>query len=260
MEAGHAGILGIVQNRRDGRRAAFFGRAGGLHRVGEQAVANISRRGIHFETGANGFRTGSVVAHELNEAVGDFFPHAAVDELLFCPAEFGEFGEDASAAERGEQVGGVADGGIRGEAGKAVGAAAFQAESELRKRRGLAFRFVGFDKTEEGFANGLRKHCRFGSAFLLFENQNRFAAIRVAALDLLEEDGNLRVLATEAKNRGASNVGMMNVACEQATEIVRVFASAAAAAFVHKKFDSVDVAKEFRRRRSRLHRVEGESL
>src|SRR5690348_10244983 len=112
----------------------------------------------------------------------------------------------------------MTDGGIRGEAGKTIGAAALQAEGKLRKRGGLAFDFVGLDETEKGFANGLRNHRGFGSALLLLEDEQRLAEMGVTALDLLEEDRNLRVLAAKAENRGPHNVGMMDVAGQQATE------------------------------------------
>src|SRR5205085_12070887 len=79
MESGLAGIFGVVENRRDGRRSAFLCSTGRFHRVGKQTVANVSRRRIHFEAGANGLCPSSVVAHELDEAICNLLPNTAVD-------------------------------------------------------------------------------------------------------------------------------------------------------------------------------------
>src|SRR6266568_4698313 len=151
----------------------------------------------------------------------------------------------------------MTDGGIRGEAGKTVGAATLEAEGKLRKGGGLAFDFVSFDETEKGFADGLRNHGGFRSALLLLEDEKRLVEMTVPTLDLLEQNWNLRVLAAEAENRGARNVGMMDVAGEQAAESVGIFTRAAAAAFVHQEFNAVNVSKHSRRRCSGLRRIEG---
>src|SRR5207237_6447809 len=115
IEASLARIFRIIQHGGDGRGSAFFCRAGRLHRVGEKSVADISGRGIHFESGANGLGASGVVAHELDESVGYFLSNAAVDQFLFHSAQLGKLGENSPTAQRGEQVGGVTDGRIRSE-------------------------------------------------------------------------------------------------------------------------------------------------
>ena len=57
----------------------------------------------------------------------------------------------------------------------------------------------------------------------------------------LAKDRHLCVLAAQAQNRGARNVGMMNVTRDQAAEIIGIFARAAAAAFVHQEFDAINI-------------------
>src|ERR1700682_5777666 len=106
-----------------------------------------------------------------------------------------------------------------------------------------ALGFVDFDQAKKRLANRLRDHGRFGGALLLLENKKRLAEVCVAALDCFLQDGHLRMLASEAQNRSAGNVGMMNVAGQQPAQICRVLMRAAAAAFVHEKFYAVDVAK-----------------
>jgi len=54
---------------------------------------------------------------------------AAIDELLFHSAQLGKFRENCSATQSGQQVGGVSDGGIRRDAGEAVGSSALQADT-----------------------------------------------------------------------------------------------------------------------------------
>jgi len=57
-----------------------------------------------------------IIAHELHEAVRDFFTDATIDQLLLGTAEFGEFGKNSLPTERDDEVSGVSDGGVRGEA------------------------------------------------------------------------------------------------------------------------------------------------
>ena len=82
----------------------------------------------------------------------------------------------------------------------------------------------------------------------------------VAALDLLLQDLDLGMLASQAENRGACHIRMMDVAGEQAAEIVGVFARAAAAAFVQQEFDAIHITKHSGRGFSRLHFAEGQAL
>ena len=88
------------------------------------------------------------------------------------------------------------------------------------------------DHPQKSLADGAAQHCRFGSALLLFKNQDRFFKMRIAALDFFEQHGNLRVLAAKAQDRGSRNIRMMNVARQKAAKISGVFMRAAAAGFV----------------------------
>ncbi len=151
--------------------------------------------------------------------MGDFFTDTAIDEFLLDAAKFGKFGENSLPAKSDEEIGGVADRGVGGEAGETVGTAAFEAEGELRQGRGLTDGFVCFDEPQKGFPDGFRKHGRFGSAFLLLEDEKRLAEMRIATLYLFEQIGDLRMLTAQAENGCAGYVGMMNVTGEQAAEI-----------------------------------------
>ena len=60
----------------------------------------------------------------------------------------------------------------------------------------------------------------------------------------------MRVLAAEAEDGGSRDVGMIDVPGQQAAKIVRIFARAAAAAFVRQEFDAVHIWKKPRRLRT----------
>src|SRR5215467_4622056 len=154
----------------------------------------------------------------------------------------------------------MTDGGIGGKAGKTVRAAALQSESKVREGSGLALGVVGFDETEKSLADGLGNHRGFGSALLLLEDEQRLAEMGVAALDMLEEDRDLRMLAAEAENGSTSDVRMVNITGKQAAEITGILARAAATAFMHQKLYSVHIAKDPGRWLSRLHLTKGERL
>src|SRR5271157_225355 len=102
----------------------------------------------------------------------------------------------------------------------------------MRQGRWLSDGFVCLGEPEKSFADGFGKHGGFGSAFLLLEDQERFAEMGIAAPYFLEQNGDLSVLATQTEDGCASYVGMVNVTGEQGTEIVGILVSAAAAPFV----------------------------
>jgi hypothetical protein len=81
----------------------------------------------------------------LDEAIahGRFF--AAIDKLLFNSAQLWKLRENSSAAQSGDQIGGVSDGGIRGDTGESVGSSTLQPYTQIGKRGGSALSFVGFD-------------------------------------------------------------------------------------------------------------------
>src|SRR5277367_1169459 len=139
----------------------------------------------------------------MDQAVGDFGAGAAIDEILFDAAEFRKFREDGAAAERCENIGSVTDGGIGGEAGKTVRAAAFQAYTQTGKRSGGALRFVSLHQAEKRAANCFAEHGGFGSAVLLFDDDEGFIKMGIPLAQLLAEYRDLGVLAAETENRGA---------------------------------------------------------
>jgi len=54
----------------------------------------------------------------------------------------------------------------------------------------------------------------------------------------------LRILASEAEDGGARDVGMVDIAGEQAAESLRILACAAAAALMGEKANAVDVGED----------------
>src|ERR1700730_10660531 len=106
----------------------------------------------------------------------------------------------------------------------------------MRQGRGPAPGVVSVHQSEERLADRLRDHGRFGGALLLLENEQRLAEVCVAALYFFLQDGHLGVLASEAQNRGAGNVRVMNVTGQQRAQIGGVLARAAAAPFMYEEF------------------------
>src|SRR5262245_14359915 len=103
----------------------------------------------------------------------------------------------------------MADCRIRGDAGETIRAAAFEADTELGKRRRLASKLVCFDQPLERFLDCFREHVEFGAALLLLEDEERLREIRRAFLYFFAKDCSLRMLAAEAEHRGSGNVRMM---------------------------------------------------
>ena len=74
----------------------------------------------------------------------------------------------------------------------------------------------------------------------------RLAEIGVAALDFLQQSWRLCVLAPQAENRGARDVGVVNVSRQEAAKISGVFSRSTAALLVRQELDAVDIPKDFR--------------
>src|SRR5215469_13661357 len=140
----------------------------------------------------------------------------------------------------------MTDGGVGRNAGKTVGSSAFQAEAKMRKGRRLATGVLRLHKTEEGLTNGGGQHREFRARPLLLEPKNRFREVRIAPGDFLTKNGDLRMLAAEAQNRRAGNIGMMDVSRDEPAQVSRIFPRSAAAAFVHQELDPIEMLEHSR--------------
>ena len=89
-----------------------------------------------------------------------------------------------------------------------------------------------------------------GAEALLLEGEQRLGECRVATCDLFAQDVDLRVLAAEREHGGAGDVGMHDVAGEQAAQCTGVLARAAAAAVVGEEADAVEVGERSASRRA----------
>ena len=90
---------------------------------------------------------------------------------------------------------------------------------------------------------------------LLLQNDQGLVERRIALLDLLPQDCNLRRLATQAEDRGSRHIGMIDVTGDQSAEIVGILARSTASPLMQQKFDAVDVLKETWDRRSTIPRL-----
>ncbi len=138
----------------------------------------------------------------------------------------------------------MADGGVGGDAGEAVGAAALDAEGEVAERAGFAGLLIGGGHAEEGIADGVGDHVLLGAAFLLLEEVERLVEGGVECCELGLEEGDLGVLATEGEDGGTGDVGVGDVAGEEAAEGLGVLAGAAAAHGVVEELETGEVREE----------------
>ena len=88
--------------------------------------------------------------HEVEEPLGEFVGGAAIDEFLLNAVKFREFAEDGFAAEFAEEIGDIAEGGVRGDAAEAIGATAFQSDGKCRERSRRARDAISFNEAREG--------------------------------------------------------------------------------------------------------------
>ena len=131
----------------------------------------------------------------------------------------------------------------------------FSPTHSLESCEGARVGFVGLDESIERASNCVGEHREFRSALLLFQNHQRLIELRTADIDLLAQDVDLRVLAPEAKNRGSSNIGMIDIPSDQATEVVRIFTGTATSTFMQKEPDPVDVFEDSARSRRDFMRI-----
>jgi hypothetical protein len=130
---------------------------------------------------------------------------------LLHSAQLGKFRQDCFASQSCHHVRHPANGGIGGDPGKSIGPAALEPDGQCRKRRRFALKTIGLDQPKKCLPDRLREHRRFQLALLLIEDEQRFGRPRIALVQLLLQNRNLRVLATQAQHRGSGHVGMMNV-------------------------------------------------
>jgi hypothetical protein len=77
----------------------------------------------------------------------------------------------------------------------------------------------------------------------LVKDQDGLSQRGITELQLLEQIGDLSILAPETQDRCPGDIRVMNIAGEQAAKSARIIASAAAAALVQQELDAVNVWK-----------------
>src|SRR5581483_915718 len=111
-------------------------------------------------------------------------------------------------------------------AGEAVRSATLQAHTKVGQLGRAPRGFVGFNQTVERALDCLREHRERGAALLLLQYHQWLIEFGVPPVNLFAQNINLRVLAAEAEQGRPGHIGMMNVARNQSTQVVRVFPSA----------------------------------
>ena len=98
----------------------FFAAPGGFHRVGQQSIADISRRRIHIKAGIDGFRPRRIALISCMNRSATSVGHASIDQLLFHSAKLRKFTQNRLPAQRRQKIGDVPNGRIRRNSRKSV--------------------------------------------------------------------------------------------------------------------------------------------
>lgn len=175
IEAGFSGLFGVVENIYHGGSPTLLSGSGRFHGVGDQAVFDVSRRRIHVEAGTYFFGALGISPHNVGEFLGVGVGRTAVNHFLLYPVEFREFGKDGFAAEGDQQIGGIPQSRVGGDAGKTVGPTTFKAKGKFAQWSWFTLVFVGLDEANEGLFNGFCDEVAFGFALLLLQDVERLA-------------------------------------------------------------------------------------
>ena len=194
-------LRGVLQHVHDLGAAAFLHAAAGLVLQRGDAAGLVAGAGVFVDHLAVADKVFLEVVDHADCLVEHLFIHAAGEKDVLGAEHLGHLGQDRRAAESGETVGEAADGGIGGDAGKSVRAAALHADDELRGGKLLALKLSGI----------LGKLCQELCARLelvlhLLAGQELDAPV-VPLAELFHELVMSEVLAAEAQNQHAARVG-----------------------------------------------------
>ena len=119
----------------------------------------------------------------------------------------------------------------------------FKPRHKWERGAGVRLALLASTNPRNVFRMASESMAEFSAALLLLQDNHRLVEIRIALLDLVAQDSNLRVLATQAEDCSSRDVGMVDVSRNQPAQIVGVFTGAAAPAFMQQELDAVDVLK-----------------
>src|SRR6201993_4413195 len=114
----------------------------------------------------------------------------------------------------------MSNGGVRGEAGKTVGASALQSQTQAGKRGACPAMLICLHQPQEGLSNRLQQHGGFRPPLLLPQNPQGLGKIGGAPAQLFPQDADLRVLTPQTEYRCSRYVRVMDVPCNQSAQIV----------------------------------------
>lgn len=180
----------------------------------------------------------------MDKAVGQSGIHAAVAQLLLDAAEFRELGEGHGGTESHEKVGGVADRGVRGNAGESVAAATLHAHHQIAHRAGFAAEFIGIPHAQKRGLDGAGHHVLLGEGLLLLEDVQGPGVSGMELLQCLLQQADLGVLTAETEHRGSCDIRVGDVAGQEVAKRLRIQPGAAAAHVVLQELHPIQVRKE----------------
>src|SRR5215475_14987830 len=100
---------------------------------------------------------------------------------------------------------------------------------------------VGLDQPLKSLLDRTRQHGKFRSALLLFQYHERFIETLIPPLNVFAQNVDLRVLATQAENSRAGDVGVVKISSDEPAQIVCVFTRSAAASLMQQKPDAIHI-------------------
>ena len=219
---GHHGVA-VADDVHNGGGAALLHAAAALILQRGDAAGLVARRGIivHHLVVAD-----EVILEAVDHVLGldeHFLIDAAVHQETLCTEHLGHLGQHGRAATLTHHVGEAADGGVGGDAGQAVRAAALHAHHQLRHGDGLALKLPGIgSQLLQDIAGG-------GKLVLHVLTGQELDAVVVVLAQLLHELIVLQVLAAQMQHQNGGGIGVAHQRSQQLAGLCVVVAGLAAA-------------------------------
>ena len=228
--------VAVADDVHDGGGAAFLDTAAALVLQGGDAALLVARGGVVVNH--------LVVADEvLFEAVDhllrldeDVVVDAAIHQEALGTEHLGHLGQDGGAAALAHHIGEAADGGVGGDAGQAIRAAALHADHQLTDGNGLALELTGISSQllEDLAGRGeLVVHVLAGQ---------ELDPVVVVLAQLFHELVMLEVLTAQMQHQNGSGIGMADEGGQQLAGLCVVMAGLAAAEGMGEGVEALDGA------------------
>ena len=234
VQAGDRDALRVAEDALHGGRAGLLCAAESLVLESRDAARLVARRGVLVHRHMAALKIALEVVDQAHGLSKQLFGAAAGHEDGLRAEHLRDLGQDGASAHRGQQVGEHADGGVRGDAGQAVRAAALEAHDQLVRRTGHAF-IPAHPRRQ--FADQTDPFSQF--IFHVLADQEADAALVVFAhvrSDLL----NAAVFAAEAQQQHAARIRVNREIGKRLSRVLLVQSHLGAAVGMRESIHAVD--------------------